>query len=183
MYLIKFPQRGKYVENFINLDVARRQSKSCPLLIIITNTQRGWYWSAAGGGEGNCSRDRLASEYYDHSIELLSIFKAESNKKFRSKPKKFCRGCAEKNCLGSLNICFNFGSLGQVSALTLTYCAPTAVPHSTASASPFPAFLPTPLSLPSQFDHVRHLSCQVSAHLSVALSAKFALYLHNMRPR
>lgn len=46
MYLIKFPQCGKYVENFINLNVARRQSKSCPLLIIITNTQRGL------GGEG-----------------------------------------------------------------------------------------------------------------------------------
>lgn len=42
MYLIKFPQSGKYVENFINLNVARRQSKACPLLIIITNTQRGW---------------------------------------------------------------------------------------------------------------------------------------------
>lgn len=50
MYLIKFPQRGKYVENFINLDVARRQSKSCPLLIIITNTQRGWYSNTVGGG-------------------------------------------------------------------------------------------------------------------------------------
>lgn len=96
MYLIKFPQRGKYVENFINLNVARRQSKASPLLIIITNTQRGWCRG------GNCSRVRLASEYYDHSIELLSIFKAESNKKFRSKPKKFLRGGPEKKTVWNL---------------------------------------------------------------------------------
>lgn len=127
---------------------------------------------------GNCSRVRLASEYYDHSIELLSIFKAESNQKVLQQTEKVSG--REKKLFGIFEYFFQFGSLGQVSALTLTYCAPAAVPHSTYSPSASPPHLP---SLPSLFDHVRHLSCQVSAHLSVALSAKFALYLHNMRPR
>lgn len=108
MYLIKFPQCGKYVENFINLNVARRQSKSCPLLIIITNTQRGWRSEVEG--VGNCSRVRLASEYYDHSIELLSIFKAESNQKVSQQTEKVFRGKQKKNCLESLNISFNLAA-------------------------------------------------------------------------
>lgn len=93
----------------------------------------------------------MASEYYDHSIELLSIFKAESNKKFRSKPKKFFEGAQKKNCLESLNICFNFGSLGQVSALTLTYCAPN-------SCAPFDCQRFSFLSLSSLPSHCLHSS-------------------------
>lgn len=41
---------------------------------------------------GNCSRVRLASEYHDHSIELLSIFKAESNQKVLQQTEKVFRG-------------------------------------------------------------------------------------------
>lgn len=58
---------------------------------------------------GNCSRVCLASEYYDHSIELLSIFKAESNQKVLQQTEKVFRG-EKKNCLESLNISFNLAA-------------------------------------------------------------------------
>lgn len=84
---------------------------------------------------GNCSRVRFASEYYDHSIELLSIFKAESNQKVSQQTEKVFRGETKKKLFGIFEYFFQFGSLGQVSALTLTYCAPAAVLHSTYSPS------------------------------------------------
>lgn len=119
---------------------------------------------------GNCSRVRLASEYYDHSIELLSIFKAESNQKVSQQTEKVFRGETKKKLFGIFEYFFQFGSLGQVSALTLTYCAPAAVLHSTYSPSsshPPPSLVAVtvrscpPLVMPSVRSFVCGALCEI----------------------
>lgn len=113
MYLIKFPQRGKYVENFINLDVARRQSKSCPLLIIITNTQRGWYSSAVGGAGrgvtvlGSAWQVNIMTTPYN----FYRYLKLSRTKSFAANRKSFSR-VRRKKLFGIFEYLFQFWQPG-----------------------------------------------------------------------